>query len=314
MTTRGFSLVEVLVATSIFALVSVAMLGIYGTATELVRQGESRRASADEAVATLALLEDDLRRIVPPQIGGFFLTQYPNPADLGWDMGGSMALAFTLADHGRVVTRTTRDRPLRLVLWMTDQQHRLWRIDGPAPSEPVFPTIQAWFTAIANRGATDPVDFAAGDVTFQPVALGCVLFSLDLPRPGSTSFVPAGSTPWCSESIGGDPPAPFPDQLRLTLAFTKVGSQEGRGRLIPVTAETFRVSGLRPPGPGGWLRIASGTTVEWIEIEKTVAGEMHRLPAANSHKWRTVERDLLTQRNAEVLAPVFYSVTRSVGR
>jgi prepilin-type N-terminal cleavage/methylation domain-containing protein len=317
----GFSLVEILVATGIFAMVSVAMIGIYSTATELVRLGESRRAAADEAVATLAMLDDDLARITPPEAGGFFLAQMPTAIDLGWDPGGSMAVAFTISDREQATTRTTTARPQRLVLWMTDRRDRLWRCEeaAPVPGQR-FSQVNSWFATIANLGDTPDVPRSEDlPPMVQPVAQGCLLLSVGVVQPGVTNLQPAGNEAWITEKSSLVPDTkPFPEALRISLAFNASGALVQRGRLIPTGTDTFRLSGLKNIGSGSWLRVtttASPVTVEWIRANPGPSGIFTRDVTQDMEKWRTARHpDLMTLRGSTVQAPVFYSLTRSIGR
>lgn len=326
MARRGFSLVEILVATGIFAMVSVAMIGIYSTATELVRLGESRRAAADEAVATLAMLDDDLARITPPEAGGFFLAQMPPASVLGWDPGGSMALAFTISDRERATTRAITATPQRLVLWMADAQGRLWRCEAAAPDPGQrFDLVKSWFDVLTNNNsATDftrttnigvPTSPIMVQVMVQPIAQGCLLLSVDVFEPGSSTLLPADDDPWITEKNTGADTKPFPEALRISLAFNASGALVQRGRLIPTGTDTFRLSGLKNIGSGSWLRVtttASPVTVEWIRANPGPSGIFTRDATQDGEKWRTTPQTLT--RGSEVQAPVFYSLTRSIGR
>ena len=64
---RGFTLAEVLVALMIFSIVSLAMVGSLMIGTRLFRDGEMRRATNDEAMAVLALLNQDIERAMTPR-------------------------------------------------------------------------------------------------------------------------------------------------------------------------------------------------------------------------------------------------------
>ncbi len=325
MARRGFSLVEILVATGIFAMVSVAMIGIYSTATELVRLGESRRAAADEAVATLAMLDDDLARITPPEAGGFFLTQMPPTSVLGWDPGGSMVLAFTISDRERATTRTITATPQRLVLWMADAQGRLWRCEAPAPDPGQrFALVESWFGVLTGNNST--TDFVGStsvggttrSVMVQPIAQGCLLLSVNVFQSGATTLQPTDDNAWITEKSSLVPDTkPFPEALRISLAFNASGALVQRGRLIPTGTDTFRLSGLKNIGSGSWLRVTTPppATVEWIRANPGPSGIFTRDVTQDGEKWRTARHpDLMTLRGSEVQAPVFYSLTRSIGR
>ena len=100
----AFTLVEILVSILIFSIVSVAMVGILLTSTNIFRAGEYGRASTDEAVATLGVLDDDLKRMVPARDGGFFYAQlhtfnpYTTAAPTAPALGnGNCAVAFVIS-------------------------------------------------------------------------------------------------------------------------------------------------------------------------------------------------------------------------
>lgn len=322
---RGFTLVEILVATSIFAVVSVAMIGIYATATDLVRLGESRRAAADEAAATLSMFDEDLRRIVPPEAGGFFFAAVPlhapdpNP-EISWDPGGSMAIAFVISDPTGFTVRTAQ--PQLLVLWMVDKQDRLWRRVGNAPAvgqqigasvtTPRFDQVATWFNEIAL--ATPPAGW-------QPVAEGCQLLAIDLRAAGATAPVPAAGQPYLTEphttSTNSVPTSDaFPDTVTLTVAFGGPAAHAPRGRIATANGDNFRVSGIKGIAPDAWLRIKtpdSPERIEWFQAGLAGGGLLSRPSSPNPFgTFRTTPGTL--KKGAEVLAPSVYSLTRSVGR
>jgi hypothetical protein len=96
----AFTLVEILVSIMIFSIVSVAMVGILLTSTNVFRAGEYGRASTDEAVASLGVLDEDLKRMVPARDGGFFYTilhaQNPYLATPTLPPNGNCAVAFII--------------------------------------------------------------------------------------------------------------------------------------------------------------------------------------------------------------------------
>jgi prepilin-type N-terminal cleavage/methylation domain-containing protein len=95
-TQAGFTLVEILVSLLIFTIVSLAMVGILFTATNLFKAGESGRATTDEAVAALGVIDDDLRRMVSGRDGGVFYSALHDPS--GSETGtGDCAVAFEIA-------------------------------------------------------------------------------------------------------------------------------------------------------------------------------------------------------------------------
>lgn len=85
---RGMTLIEVLLATTIFLVVGVAMLAIFTAAVTLYRAGEASRRSSDEAMTVLTLLDRDVARAVPEKLGGHFRTTLDpvtgNTTAVGW--------------------------------------------------------------------------------------------------------------------------------------------------------------------------------------------------------------------------------------
>lgn len=321
---RGFSLVEILIATSIFAVVSVAMIGIYATATDLVRLGESRRAAADEAAATLSMLDEDLRRIVPPEAGGFFFAKVPQhdpgpSQEITWDPGGSMAIAFVISDPTGFTERTAP--PQLLVLWMVDQQDRLWRRVGNAPPinqqtstasslTPRFDLVATWFNEIAQN--TPPAGW-------QPVAEGCQLLAIDLRAVGATAPVPAAAQQYLTEpSTATTASDAFPDTVTLTVAFGGPAAHAPRGRIAQanLNGNNFRLSGIKGIAPGAWLRVKTPGTperIEWFKAELAGSGQLARPASPGPFDTFRTTAGTLTK-GSEVLAPSVYSLTRSVGR
>jgi len=100
----AFTLIEILVSILIFSVVSVAMVGILLTSTNIFRAGEYGRASTDEAVATLGVLDDDLKRMVPARDGGYFyallhtFNPYTSAVPMSPGQGnGNCAVAFIIS-------------------------------------------------------------------------------------------------------------------------------------------------------------------------------------------------------------------------
>ena len=60
----GFTLTEILVAITIFMVVSSAMISIMSASVNLYQRGEQARSANDEAMITIGRLEADLSRII----------------------------------------------------------------------------------------------------------------------------------------------------------------------------------------------------------------------------------------------------------
>ncbi len=69
---RGFTLVEIMVSLGIFAVVGIIITSVLLSATRLFGSAEAAKSASDEAVTVMALLREDLRRIVPARDGGWF--------------------------------------------------------------------------------------------------------------------------------------------------------------------------------------------------------------------------------------------------
>jgi len=93
----AFSLLEILVAVTILALLMTVMLGITSSAVGLWRKGENRVDAYREARAALGVITRDLNLLVPPQSTNHFLLnsdgafdQLPAAAESGPDRAGAV--------------------------------------------------------------------------------------------------------------------------------------------------------------------------------------------------------------------------------
>ncbi len=95
----GFTLIEILVSLMIFSIVSLAMLGILLASTNIFRSGEFGRASTDEAVSALSILDEDVRRMVPGRDNGIFYSILHDPvsgSQPALPVSGDCATAFMI--------------------------------------------------------------------------------------------------------------------------------------------------------------------------------------------------------------------------
>jgi type II secretory pathway component PulJ len=95
----GLTLVEILVSLMIFSVVSLAMFGILLASTNIFRSGEFGRASTDEAVSALSILDEDVRRMVPGRDNGLFYSILHDPvtgAQPAFPVSGDCATAFMI--------------------------------------------------------------------------------------------------------------------------------------------------------------------------------------------------------------------------
>ena len=309
MVRRGFSLVEILISTGIFALVSVGMISVYTIATDLVRLGESRRVAADEAVAALARLDRDLASIVPAENHGFFSCQAPAQVDT-WYPGGSMAIAFMVGDPQGVSQRATNGTmPLeastvRLVMWMVRKDGVLVRREEVVPATNRWSTVIQWFD-----------DALTPSTKVQEIARGCLLLSVDLdPLPTSTSPTPDGNMVYCTEKDPAlsDPVRPFPTTARLTVAFSGGDERSTRGRLIHVTGTQFRVTGVRALANEGLVRYERSTGQRgWITLRAEGGGLFQ---AQAKTEFREPALNAADLHRADIVIPSVYTVTRTLGR
>lgn len=281
---RGFSLIEILVSLMIFSVVSVAMLTVFTLSSSVFREAEAARAGNDEAIAVLAALDDDLKRMVPPAAGGYLYcgVHDANGANAVADDGGTMVLAFTIAnpDAGQVEASGRNAR--LLVAWWADRQGFLHRsAAAAADSQGVASTNSQILLTLYQTSA--------------PVAgTGCLYFGVDChtgdaPRQGLDWT--AGATPLlpgpteadyvCTDTFDGShTPDAFPAALRVSVVLvganrTTAGTgflaskESASGFVVEDQGTTIRTGGLKtlPVHPGALVRIGDpdlNPNVEWL--------------------------------------------------
>lgn len=116
------TLIEILVALSIFVIVGGAMLGIMLKATEIYEATEASKAASDEAMAVLGMLDRDLARAVAPGDGGHFIAGVVNQKT------GACAVGWTIRNQDANHPARTK-----FVYWVLDDGKNLRRgiFDGP---------------------------------------------------------------------------------------------------------------------------------------------------------------------------------------
>lgn len=331
----GFTLVEVLVSVGIFAVVSVAMALVFTQSARLYRSAETARLANDEAVAVVATLDDDLKRIIPAADGGFFYCGYHAPG--GIEPAGNTILAFTIKNPDPGAVDAEGKGAHQLVAWWCSADGQLYR---------------AVTAANENRGTGSPDDFAILSGLYDPtkaalITRGCLLFSAstcsdealrkdmgdwtqDLAgqptRPNATidDFI-------CTlASAGHSPPDPFPAAIRLTLVLAGGGNagssftastKAAQGFVVEDQDDRIRTGGLGtlPTGPNSLVRLGNPQTVptamptvEWIGYETFASGVLEADGGLHRGLFRTTK--LTHPRGTPVRLGRVYSIARIMPR
>ena len=255
---RGLTLIEVLVALMIFMFISTALVGSLLMATRLFREGEMARATNDEAMSIIALVNADIENAVSGAQGGDFLAMVVRGgADcvVGWSIRNSDPL-------------TAHGEPLRFVLWGRDSNGTLRRWEAPSLQQ-----IRDDHGTSLNNGSWDPraVLLANGQV----VTNNCRFFSVwcaGTRQAGSAdrfSLVVPTSSDWSeldsadntltgsAEPVVGQPPYgtahvgtqfAYPSTLRFLFLMDGKGGMTKRGIVTgnyANNATAIRVAGLQ---------------------------------------------------------------------
>jgi prepilin-type N-terminal cleavage/methylation domain-containing protein len=244
----GFSLIEVLVSILIFSMISIAMLTVFNLASTIFRETEAARTADDEAAIALAMLEDDLARMVPAANGGYFFAQVLAKDQANVDLpanrtGGNMVISFTI-DVGSALRADNQGRGLRrVVAWWTDDYGRLWRgVKARDSHDKAFDVLTDIYSA--GEGTDDLTPSAR-----QQVIRGCLHLSVDIAGPGikNRALSAAGTTPAWNWEFSKDgaailptasdlyrtepqtangPKDPWPEAIRLTLITAGGGKKD----------------------------------------------------------------------------------------
>jgi hypothetical protein len=311
----GFTLAEILVSVLIFTVVSLAMITILLTSTNLFRAGEYGRVSTDEAVAALGTLDDDLRRMVPARDGGFFLAQlHPD----GGSPNGNCVVAFVISQPESTAVGKQGEAARQLVMYWVEQdpstkEDCLVRILAPLAAEYGKASVATQYDVVQDVFTTAPtppaiarrcLHFAAWISTDLEPRLDAADWEHDAagnqlrPTTGASSF-------YCTEAAGrASGPDPFPTAVRFTLALAG-GRYAPTGYVIEDTASSIRVAGLSslPSSQGSLLRIED----EWIRYTG-VSGGAIQLDANSRHALRSTQ--VAHPRNAKVMLAQLYSLAR----
>ena len=323
MTRRGFTLLEVLVSTMIFSVVSLAMIGVFNSATTLFRGGESARAAADEATAALGMIDEDLKRLVPQADGGFLFTGVCRP-DNDPNDAGNMGLAFKMLNPDAAAITATGGNARLIVVYWVDNAGNLNRATSTAPEPgPTNPTCLSVAKGLyrSNTVATR-------------VAMGCLYFGVDLStqlqqRVGTdwSGCLPSGRTGYCTESTNGagnpSNADPFPDALRISLSITGGNRFSQAGTLIGIDPATngFRVAGVKQvaltadavarigtPGPG---QPSGAGNAEWVGYDRFARGVLTSAGGAPKRGLRRTDASTTHQRGEQVLFCPTFTLIRS---
>ena len=151
------TLIEILVALSIFVVVGGAMLGIMLKATDIYEATESAKAASDEAMAVLGMLDRDLARAVAPGDGGHFI------AGVVDQQSGACAVGWTIRNP-------EPEDPVRT-------KFVYWALDDQILRRKISDSIHDAFGVPTNPGTPD-----AHQVTVLPnmdeVTQGCLHFGV----------------------------------------------------------------------------------------------------------------------------------------
>lgn len=312
---RGFTLVEMLVSILLFSVVSLAMVTILATATNLFRLGEAGRAASDEAMATLTAFDSDLAQIVPAANGGFWFCQVYMP---NIRPAGNMVIAFVIAnpDPTSIISTSgsgggstppnhqlTMSR--QLVIWWVDEKARLHRVALNDKGTNRYSAVEAHVTTDHGDPAT-------------VYATGCLYLGVNVSGPDRSSEVPSGTTPWCTEHILNSAPEAFPDSVRVRMIFAGATRDAPKGTVIQDDGLSgIRISGIKtlPGGTGALVRIGDPGnplhTPEWISYSTFSKGYLRDDPTLGRKQLRTDEPPGGRHaRNEPVVAGQTYSLTR----
>ncbi|MBA3710385.1 MAG: prepilin-type N-terminal cleavage/methylation domain-containing protein [Planctomycetes bacterium] len=336
---RGFTLVEILVSILIFTIVSLALITILLTCTNLFRAGEYSRASTDEVIAVLGTLDNDLKHVVPPRDGGFFATRLTDAIGGGtWTTGsprGNCAVAFKIENPDRAqIDRIGKFARLIVVYW----------VGGPGKTDEfLYRATEVAADSDGNDATTSELDVAKtifdSPANPQVIARRCLHFGVwistlenkrllakdsddgidwSLGRAGPTALqkdiqptTSIGGLLYATEIDAGDnhPAAEaFPEAVRFTLTLAN-GRYVPKGSVIEddTAGRRLRIGGLGavPTMPGAMVRVDD----EWIAYTAFQNGALITLPNRSSAPTR---RSTYTthQRNAPVWLGQSYSVVR----
>ncbi|MFM2091962.1 MAG: hypothetical protein RLZZ127_2451 [Planctomycetota bacterium] len=261
---RGFTLVEILVSLGIFAVIGTLIVTVLFSATRLFSGAEAAKAAGDEAVTVLALLRNDLSRIVPGRDGGWFHARI-------LDGSGNGCVAWIAVNENPedlvVPGRGAAPRGGReIIAWWTISDGTLRRMSWPVPSTLTGVALNR-ISQIRNLGSSAAIPGArtitTGVLQFSPwvTVRSDSLIGDQLLRPLDS----AGRPDWEKLAADGSSElAPWPGRSWDTLeGYTPLGASATRAFPWP-TAVRIGVS------------LAGGGTLQWrngeLELARTAAG------------------------------------------
>lgn len=316
---RGFTLMEIMVSLLIFSVVSLALIGVLSAAVKLFRAGEAGRAASDETIATLAQLDDDLKRMVPAADNGYLFTKTKGTKDINFTTNGiinstgNMVLAFKIRNpDGGTISKEGIGARL-IVVWWVDDQGRLCRKSANAADSG------------GNVSGNPPTEYGVTEEiygTAQPVANGCLYFGVDL----STDAVPRTTLDWGPSNPGvgvtfsteplspGAIPDPFPTAIRITTVLTGGSRNFSRGRAVKDDTNGIRVTGVGqvPVGAGVMARLGNPATenVEWVRYSSFKGGVLNCTGTDRAQRRTT----LMDATGKEVTFAPSYTLVRTLPR
>jgi type II secretory pathway component PulJ len=281
-------LIEILISILIFSVVSLAMVTILLTATNLFRSSERARTASDLALVALSQLDDDFRYMVPPGQHGFFAAEVPT-----YQNGdGNCLVAFRILQPDRTLVDNNGGDVRQLVCW-TVINGVLYRGSCPTSSTQTdFDVLTSLYTYMINNTANNGQNRPLGGVEqVREMARGCLHFGVWIssnglrrtkdrawtnaadaandPLPPFAAIAPAGSTPgafYCTVPDIETPPItpdPFPESVHISMILGG-GTYAPHGTLIQDNGDSLMVAGIGqfPFGPGAKVKIDN----EWIGI------------------------------------------------
>ncbi len=287
----AFTLVEILVSILIFSVVSLAMITILLTATNLFRASERARNSSDLALAALSALDDDFRYMVPPAQNGFFAAQITNP---GTDGNCTIGFRILQPDRTLIGSQGAGTDAREIVCWevLSDPQTGepvLYRGIIPTDSTGAKTDLQVFSTLLTDmQNHSQPI---TGTENVREMARGCLHFGVWIstnamhrqksrtwtnaddtnadPLPPYGAAVPPGATAnesYCTAPTTASPPVPgdpFPESVHISMILAG-GLYAPKGILINDTGDTLTIGGIGqiPFQLGAKVKIEN----EWIAL------------------------------------------------
>jgi hypothetical protein len=303
----------VLVSISIFLVISVAMMGIFASASRIYSEGEKLRMASDEAMLVMNMLNRDIDRA---ELSGESGTFY---AELQAD-NGNCAVGWRMNDGTRsvfVLWRIESDNLVRRIIEMDTLTLSRLRSASPGTVSTISPQCLHFGCRLGGTEySSAPLlgahyDYWRHDAQNNPS-------DPSRANPLYTNIEPSIDSA-SNEYYPRDPSA-----IRFTLVLTDGGTLR-KGRLRRIDSNTAEVVGvINPPsGPMSFMRLRSGTSAEWVGYHR-VDGNRYSL---NSTLWhgplgeKNTGRGVLgsaeqnfSNANPEVFFGSYYVFTRHLGQ